>query len=91
MYLITVEGREQEGAYAAVDEFGDHILYIFEEEDDAVRFALLLEEDNFPKMNVMEVKEDIVVKACEMHGYDYKIFTENDIVIPPNQSNTDFI
>jgi hypothetical protein len=91
MYLITVEGREQEGAYAAVDEFGDHILYIFEEEDDAVRFALLLEEDNFPKMNVMEVEEDIVVKACEMHGYDYKIFTENDIVIPPNQNNTDFI
>lgn len=91
MYLITVDGREQEGAYAAVDEFGDHILYIFEEEDDAVRFALLLEEDNFPKMNVMEVEEDIVVKACEMHGYDYKIFTENDIVIPPNQNNTDFI
>jgi hypothetical protein len=91
MYLITVDGREQEGAYAAVDEFGDHILYIFEEEDDAVRFALLLEEEDFPKMNVMDVEEEIVIKACELHGYEYKIFTKNDIVIPPNQKDTDFI
>ena len=91
MYLITIDGKEEEGAYAAIDDFGDYVLYIFEEEDDAVRFALLLEEDDYPKMTVLEVEEDIVIKACQMHGYDYKIFTENDIVIPPNQKDTDFI
>ena len=55
MYLITLEGNEDEGAYAAVDELGNHILYIFEERDDAVRFAMLLEEDDYPKMNVVEM------------------------------------
>jgi hypothetical protein len=91
MYLITLDGKEDEGAYAAVDEFGDHILYIFEEEDDAVRFAMLLEEDDYPKMNVVEVEQKVAIKACEMYGYEYRIFTPNDIVIPPQQKDTNFI
>jgi hypothetical protein len=91
MYLITVYGREDEGAYAGVDELGNHILYIFEEEDDATRFAMLLEEDDYPKMNVMEVEERVALKACEIHGYDYRIFTSDDIVIPPQKEDTDFI
>lgn len=91
MYLITLDGKEDEGAYAAVDELGNHILYIFEQEDDAVRFAMLLEEDDYPKMDVVEVEEKVVVKACEMRDYDYRIFTPNDIVIPPQQEDTDFI
>jgi hypothetical protein len=91
MYLITLDGKEDEGAYAAVDEFGNYILYIFEERDDAVRFAMLLEEDDYPKMDVVEVEEKVVVKACEIRDYEYRIFTPNDIVIPPQQEDTDFI
>jgi hypothetical protein len=91
MYLITLDGKEDGGAYAAVDELGNHILYIFEERDDAVRFAMLLEEDGYPKMDVVEVEEKVVVKACEIRDYEYRIFTPNDIVIPPQQEDTDFI
>ena len=91
MYLIAVDGKEDEGAYAAIDEFGNHVLYIFEEEDDATRFAMLLEEDNYPKMSVMEVDEKVAIKACDLHGYEYRIFTSEDIVIPPYREDTDFI
>ena len=91
MYLITLYGREDEGAYAAVDEFGNHVLYIFEDRDDAVRFAMLLEEENYPKMDVVEVEKKVVMKACEMRDYEYRIFTPNDIVIPPQQEDTEFI
>jgi hypothetical protein len=91
MYLITVDGKEDQGAYAGVDELGNHILYIFEEKDDAVRFALLLEEDDYPKMSVMEVEKEIAIKACNLHGYEYKIFSSEDIVIPPYSENVEFI
>lgn len=91
MYLITIYGKEEEGAYAGVDEFGNHILYIFEEEDDAIRFAMLLEEEDYPKMKVLEVEEKVVVKACELHGYEYRVFTSEDIVIPPHKEDTNFI
>jgi hypothetical protein len=93
MYLIVIDGKEDEGAYAAVDEDGKSILYVFEEEDDADRFAMLLEQDDeyYPQMSVLKVGEEIIIRACEIHGYDYQIFTSDDIVIPPFKENTDFI
>jgi len=33
----------------------------------------------------------VALKACEVHGYEYRIFTAEDIVIPPHKEDTDFI
>lgn len=92
MFLITIEGKEEEGAYSVTNDEGDQILYLFEEEDDATRFALMLEDMNYPDMHVMEVEDEMILKACQVHGYGYAIFTPNDIVIPPDEGkNNDFI
>ena len=84
MYLLTMAGREQEGAYTVPNDDGDDILYLFQEEDDATRYALLLEEDGHPEMHIIEVEDRVMVKTCEMHGYQYVLITPDDIVIPPN-------
>ena len=36
MYILTIHGKETEGAYSVKNEYGEQILYIFEQEDDAV-------------------------------------------------------
>ena len=83
MFILTVEGKESEGAYSIADENGEQVLYLFEDEDDAIRFALLLEDQDYPEMHVIEVDGKVVVKTCELHDYRYSIITRNDIVIPP--------
>ena len=83
MFILTVEGKEAEGAYSIPDENGEQVLYIFEDEDDAIRFALLLEDQDYPEMHVIEVDGKVVIKTCELHDYRYSIITKNDIVIPP--------
>ena len=83
MYILTINGKEQEGAYSVTDDEGDEILYMFEEEHDAIRFALMLEGDGSPEMHVIEVEDEVMVKTCEMHDYKYAIITANDFVIPP--------
>ena len=90
MFILTIAGKEKEGAYSVTDEDGDQILYLFEEEDDATRFAMQLEEDDYPEMNVMEVEDAVMIITCEMHGYNYTVITPDDIVIPPPLTN-DFI
>ena len=90
MFLITVNGKETEGAYSVMNEEGDQILYLFEEEDDAVRYAMMLEEDGYPEMHVIEIEDEVMLKTCEMHGYQYTVITPDDIVVPPN-SDYDFI
>lgn len=92
MYLITVEGKEDEGAYSVTNEDGEQVLYLFEDEDDAVRFAMMLESrDGYPGMHVMEVEDDLIIKACDINGYQYSIFTPYDIIIPPEEESNDFI
>ena len=38
-------------------------------------------------MEVVEVDEDVAIKACEVYNYKYTVITANDIVIPPEQEN----
>jgi hypothetical protein len=90
MFILTINGRETEGAYSVTDDDGEQILYLFEEEDDAVRYAMMLEENDYPEMHVIEIEDDVMIKTCEIHDYKYAIITPNDIVIPPDTEH-DFI
>ena len=90
MFILTVNGKETEGAYSVMDEDGEQILYLFEEEDDAIRFAMMLEEDGSPEMHVIEIENEVMIKTCEMNDYKYTIITKNDFVIPPSTKH-DFI
>ena len=83
MFILTIEGKEKEGAYAVADKGGGQILYLFEEEDDADRYAMMLEDEGYPDMNVVEVDEELMIKTCNIHGHEYAVITKNDIVIPP--------
>ena len=84
MYILTVHGKETEGAYSVQDDEGEHILYLFEQEDDAVRYAMMLEDSGSPKMHVIEVEDEVRIKTCENHDYKYAVITSNDIVVPPS-------
>ena len=90
MYLLTLRNRKTEGAYAVQDAKGDKVLFLFEEEDDAMRYAMMLEDDGSPDMHVIEVEDEIMIKTCEMHDYKYAVITKNDLVIPPDASH-DFV
>tara|TARA_Y100001970_G_C13459204_1_gene474262 strand:- start:153 stop:425 length:273 start_codon:yes stop_codon:yes gene_type:complete len=90
MFIITVHGKETEGAYSVQDDEGQHILYLFEQEDDAMRYAMMLEDNGSPKMHVIEVDDEVMIKTCETHDYNYAVITPNDIVVPP-VSNHDYI
>ena len=71
MFLLTEKDKKEEGAYAVKDRRGNKVLFIFEEEDDAIRYALQLEEDHGVEMSTIEVEEDIAIKACEVYNYKY--------------------
>ena len=92
MFILTVEGKEDKGAYSVANETGDKILYLFEEEDDATRFPMQLEDEyGYPEMNIVEVEDDIMLKTCHIHECEYAIISKNDIVVPPETETYDFI
>ena len=91
MHLLAVAGREDSGAYAVNDRFGQKVLYLFVEEDDAFRYAMMLEDRGYPEMHVIEVDDQSAVQVCENNGYRYSIITKDDIVIPPEELDCDLL
>ena len=86
MYLLTLRDKKDEGAYAVDDGSGDKVLFLFEQEDDAERYAMMLElekDGGDKEMDVVEVDDDLAIKTCKMHNYKYAVITPDDIMIPP--------
>ena len=89
MYLLTLKDRRDDGAYAVLNRYGEKVLFMFEEEDDAERYAMMLEDDEKYKkqMDVIEVDDELAIKTCRMYNYKYTVITPNDFVIPPKNDN----
>ena len=51
---------------------------------------MMLEDDGYPEMHILEIDGDDMIQACILHGHRYTVITANDVVIPPNIEH-DFI
>jgi hypothetical protein len=87
MFLLTLKDKKDEGAFAVQDRYGEKVLFLFEEEDDATRYALMLEDQEKKEMDIVEVDDELAIKTCKMYNYKYAVVTPNDIVIPPKNDN----
>jgi hypothetical protein len=83
MFLLILKDRKDDGAYAVQDQYGHKVLFLFEEEDDAIRYALMLEDQEETEMDVVEVDDDLAIKTCKLYNYKYAVITPDDIIIPP--------
>ena len=86
MYIITQQGDDG-GAFAIIDKHGYKTLYFFQEEDDAERYALLLEAEDYPDMEVVEIDPELAIKTCDEYNYKYAIITPDEFVIPPRSND----
>ena len=85
MFLLSLRHRRDDGGYAGQDSNGDKVLFLFEEEDDAERYKLMLQDleiDVDHKMDIIEVDDDLAIKTCSMYNYKYAVITPDDLVIP---------
>ena len=89
MWLLTLKDRKSEGAYAVHDENGDKVLFTFESQDDAERYAMMVEEDELkPKsMDVIEIDGELAIRTCKLYNYKYAVITPDDFVMPPKNDN----
>ena len=89
MYLLSLKGDPHDGAYAVLNKYGEKVLFLFQKEDDAERYALMLEDNELYEkpMQVIEIDEELALKTCMVYNYKYAVITPEDIVIPPKDDN----
>ena len=88
MYLLTLKHRQDDGAYAVLNRYGEKVLFMFEEEDDAERYAMMLNDDEKDsELNVIEIDDAVAIMTCKRYNYKYAVITPNDIVVPPPKND----
>jgi hypothetical protein len=90
MFLLTLKDNKDDGAYAVQNRYGEKVLFLFEDEDDADRYAMQLKESEDADMNVVEVDDALAILTCKRYNYKYAVVTPNDIVIPPRDLDDNF-
>ncbi len=83
MFVITLASENEKGAFSVINEMGEKVILFFEEQDDAERYVLMLNEMGIDELNIVEHDEEMLIKTCKLVGFKYCKVSSCDFVIPP--------
>ena len=83
--LLFNAGTDNEGIHTI--QVGDrNTILMFKEEDDAIRYAGLLEAQDFPEPKVEAIDSEEVEQFCRQADYNWEIVDKGKLAIPPQQN-----
>jgi hypothetical protein len=86
VFVLLFNARtDNEGIYST--QVGDrNVILMFEQEDDALRYADQLEAEDFPKPTVEGIDPQEIEEFCQDSDYDCILVTAEMLVTPPSQN-----
>lgn len=86
--LLFNAGTDNEGIHTV--QLGDrNTILMFQEQDDAIRYAGLLEAQDFPEPKVEEIDAEEVKQFCRQADYDFKMIESGQLELPPAKNVED--
>lgn len=86
--LLFNAGTDNEGIHTV--QMGDrNTILMFQDEDDAFRYAGLLEAQDFPEPKVEGIDSEEVEQFCRQADYDFKMIEPGQLEIPPEKNVED--
>jgi hypothetical protein len=80
--LLYNAGTENEGIHTL--KIGDrNVVLMFETEDDATRYAMMLEAQDFGSPDVEGLDAEEVEEFCQSAGYESKLVPDGSLAVPP--------
>ncbi|NEP87944.1 MAG: DUF3110 domain-containing protein [Okeania sp. SIO2C2] len=92
VFVLLFNARtENEGIHTIQSGDRNQVL-MFESEDDATRFGVLLEAQDFPSPAVEEFDQEEIIEFCRGVNYEWKVIPAGALEMPPenNVENTDW-
>lgn len=86
VYVLLFNARtDNEGIHTL--QIGDrNKVLMFEDEDDAMRFALMLEAQDFPPVSVEKIDEEDIIEFCRDADFDWEHIAPGELAVPPEQN-----
>ncbi|EAW36153.1 hypothetical protein L8106_19873 [Lyngbya sp. PCC 8106] len=61
-------------------------VLMFEEEEDATRFGVLLEAQDFPTPSVEALEDEEIKEFCRSVNYDWQLIQAGELAVPPDSN-----
>ncbi len=86
IYVILFNARtDNEGIHSL--QSGDHnVIMMFTEQDDAERYAIMLEAQDMPSPSVEEMEAAEIEEFCASSNYECLLVEEGMLVVPPENN-----
>jgi hypothetical protein len=83
--LLFNAGTDNEGIHS-LQANGRNTVLMFEDEDDATRFGLMLEAQDFPTPDIETFEQDEIEEFCEEAGFDLRLIPAGSLMVPPDSA-----
>ena len=84
--LLFNAGTDNEGIHS-LQANGRNTVLMFEDEDDATRFGLMLEAQDFPTPDIEVFEQDEIEEFCAEAGFDLRLIPAGALMVPPRQQS----
>jgi hypothetical protein len=89
VYVLLFNARTENEGIHTIQVGSLNKVLMFESEDDATRYALLLEAQDFPTPTVEAVDSEEIEEFCREAAYEWELVQDGMLAIPPEQNLTD--
>jgi hypothetical protein len=92
VYVILFNARTDNEGIHSVRAEGHDLIYMFADEDDATRYAMMLEAQDLPNPTVEPLDSEEIEEFCADSNYECVLIEQGMLVVPPeaNLADTDW-
>jgi Protein of unknown function (DUF3110) len=89
VYVILFNARTDNEGIHSIQAEDRNIIMMFTEEDDAHRYAMMLEAQDLPNPSVEAMDSQEIEEFCASENYECILVEEGMLVVPPETNVTD--
>ena len=92
VYILLYNANTEEEGIHTIQEGDRNKILMFKEKDDAIRYAMMLEAQDFPEPSVEAIDSEEIKLFCEKANYNWQIVESGQLELPPeaNLEQTDW-
>lgn len=83
VYILLYNANTEDEGIHTIQEGDLNKILMFQEKDDALRYAMMLEAQDFPEPSVEAIDSEEIKIFCEKASYEWEIVEPGKLAIPP--------
>jgi hypothetical protein len=88
VYILLYNANTEDEGIHTIQEGDRNKILMFKEQDDALRFAMMLEAQDFPEPSVEAIDSEEIKVFCQKANYDWEIIEPGQLAVPPEVNLT---